>query len=122
MQGSRIERLAHQFQQEIAMIIQRELKDPRLGFVTITKVQLSNDLSHAKVSFSCLGDAQVRQRSQEALDHSTGFIRGLIKKRFRLKIIPVIQFQYDESIAGSIALEETFERLRRPSAHGEETR
>ena len=118
MQGSRIERLAQQFQQEIALIIQRELKDPRLGFVTITRVQLSNDLSHAKVLFSCLGDAQERQRSQEALDHSTGFVRGLIKKRFRLKIIPVIHFQYDESIAGSIALTETLEQLKQPPASG----
>lgn len=113
MQSPRIDRLAHQFQQEIAMILQRELKDPRLGFVTITRVQLSKDLSHARVLFSCLGDAQERQRSQEALDHATGFIRGLIKKRFRLKIIPAIQFQYDESIEESIALSETFEQLKR---------
>jgi ribosome-binding factor A len=114
MQGSRTERLAHQFQQEIAMILQREFKDPRLGFVTITRVQLSKDLSLAKVFFSCLGDEKTRERSQEALDHAAGFIRGLIKKRFRLKIIPGIQFQYDASIAGSIALEETFEQLRKP--------
>ena len=118
MQAPRTERLAHQFQQEIAMIILRELKDPRLGFVTITRVQLSKDLSHAKVFFSCLGDATVRQRSQEALDHSTGFVRGLIKKRFRLKIIPVIHFQYDESIEGSIALTETLEQLKHPPASG----
>ena len=104
------------------MIVQRELKDPRMGFVTITRVQLSKDLSHAKVLFSCLGDAKVRQRSQEALDHSTGFIRGLIKKRFRLKIIPVLQFQYDESIEGTIALTETLEQLKRPSAAGEHDR
>jgi ribosome-binding factor A len=115
MQGSRTERLAHQFQQEIAMILQREFKDPRLGFVTVTSVHLSKDLSMAKVSFSCLGDAKERERSQEALDHAAGFIRGLIKKRFRLKSIPVIQFHYDESIEGSIALSETFEQLRRPS-------
>ena len=122
MQGSRTERLAHQLQQEIAMILQREFKDPRLGFVTITKVQLSKDLSTANVSFSCLGDAEARERSQEALDHATGFIRGLIKKRFRLKIIPVLQFRYDESIAGSIALEETFEQLKKPSAADDEAR
>ena len=122
MQGSRTERLGHQFQQEIAMIIQRELKDPRLGFVTITRVQLSKDLSHATVLFSCLGDATERQRSQETLDHSTGFIRGLIKKRFRLKIIPVLQFRYDESIEGSIALTETLEQLKRPPVSGADDR
>ena len=122
MQGSRTERLAHQFQQEIAMILQREFKDPRLGFVTVTNVRLSKDLSMAKVSFSCLGDAKERERSQDALDHAAGYIRGLIKKRFRLKIIPVIQFQYDESIAGSIAMEEMFEQLKRPPAQEDDVR
>ena len=96
------------------MIIHRELKDPRVGFVTITHLELSKDLSHAKVLFSCLGGEQDRVRSQEALDRSSGFIHGLIKKRFRLKIIPAIEFRYDESIAGSIALSETLEHLQRP--------
>jgi len=112
MQGTRFERLAHQLQQEIAMIIHRELKDPRVGFVTITNVELSKDFSHAKVSFSCLGDAQARRRSQEALDHSTRFIHGLIKKRFRLKRIPELHFRYDESIAGAIAMSETLDQLK----------
>jgi len=114
LHGARPGRLAQQLQQEIAAILQRELKDPRLGFVTITRVELSRDLSHAKVRFSCLGDAAERARSQEALDHAAGFIHGLIKKRFRLKIIPAVAFQYDESIAGSIALSETLERLKEP--------
>ncbi|MDP3703959.1 MAG: 30S ribosome-binding factor RbfA [Candidatus Omnitrophota bacterium] len=122
MQGPRIERLAHQFQQEIAMILQREFKDPRLGFVTITRVTLSKDVSHATVLFGCLGDAQERERSQEALDHSAGYIRGLIKKRFRLKVIPMLQFQYDESIEGSITLSETLEGLKRtPNREGGES-
>ncbi len=112
-------RLAQQFQQEIATIIHRELKDPRLGFVTITRVALSKDLSHATVSFSCLGDAQARERSQEALDHSAGFIYGLLKKRFHLKVIPAVRFQYDESIERAIALTETFENLKNPQAHQE---
>ena len=116
MQTTRIQRVAHQLQQEIARIIHQELKDPRLGFVTITRVELSNDLRHAKVLFSCLGDQEARARSQEALDHAAGFIHELIKKRFRLKIIPAIQFQYDESIAGSIALSETFDRIKHPHA------
>ena len=95
------------------MIIHQELKDPRLGFVTVTRVELSKDLSHAKVLFSCLGNEQERMRSQEALDHSARFVYGLIKKRFRLKVIPELLFQYDESIASSIALSETLEQLKR---------
>ncbi len=112
METTRTARLAQQFQQEIAMIIQQELKDPRLGFVTITRVELSKDLSHAKVFYSCLGPPDERTRSEEALGHSAGFIHGLIKKRFRLKVIPEISFRYDESIEGSIAMTETFERLK----------
>lgn len=99
------------------MIIQRgELKDPRLGFVTITRVELSNDLSHAKVFFSCLGSQEELERSQEAFDHSAKFIRSLIKRRFRLKIIPEIVFRYDETIATSIEISEKLDQLKYPRA------
>lgn len=116
MQSTRIARLAHQFQQEIATIIHQELKDPRLGFVTIIRVELSNDLRYAKVSFSCLGSEEERARSQAALDHSARFIYGLLKKRFRLKAIPELSFLYDESIAGVIALEDAFKQIKTPNA------
>lgn len=118
METTRTARLATQLQQEIATIIHQELKDPRLGFVTMTRVELSKDLSHAKVLFSCLGGEEERVRSQAALDHSAGFIRGLIKQRFRLKVIPEIAFRYDSSIAESIKLSETFDKLKR--AKGDE--
>ncbi len=112
METTRTARLAQQFQQEIALIIQQELKDPRLGFVTITRVELSKDLSHARVFYSCLGPTEDRARSEEALRHSARFIHGLIKKRFRLKVIPELTFRYDESIENSIAMTDTFERLK----------
>jgi ribosome-binding factor A len=114
MDTTRTSRVAHEFQQEIASIIHRELKDPRLGFVTITGVELSKDLRYAKVRFSCLGTAQERERSQEALDHSTGFIHGLLKKRFRLKVIPTLTFHYDASIADAIRIAETLDRIKSP--------
>ena len=112
MRPTRTKRLAHQLQQEIAAIIQRELKDPRLGFVTVTRVELSGDLSYATVWFSCLGGDQERRRSQEALEHSAGFMHGLIKKRFRLKVIPEVRFRYDASIEGSIEMSGILDRLR----------
>jgi len=115
---TRTARLAQQFQQEIATIIHRELKDPRLGFVTITHVELSKDLRHAKVFYSCLGDPEERTRSQDALDHAAHFIYGLIKKRFRLKAIPELAFRYDESIAESIALSEVLDQIKRPQQPG----
>ena len=106
-------RVGHQLQQEIAHILQQELKDPRLGFVTVTKVELSSDMSHDKVGYSCLGGPDVRERSQDALDHAAGFVRGLVKKRFRLKIIPEIVFRYDESIEQSIAISSKLDELKR---------
>lgn len=115
MQPTRIERVTQQLQREIAQIIHQELKDPRLGFVTITKVELSKDLTHAKVSFSCLGTPEEQTRSQEALDHATGFIRGLLKKRFRLRVIPRLAFRYDDSIQDAITLSAALDQLKRSS-------
>ncbi|MBI4340807.1 MAG: 30S ribosome-binding factor RbfA [Candidatus Omnitrophica bacterium] len=114
MRGERTERLATQFQQEIAMILQQELKDPSLGFVTITRVELSKDVSHAKVYFSCLGPPEERERSQHALERSARFLHGLLKKRFRLKVIPMLHFHYDASIEKSIEFSTMLERLQPP--------
>ncbi len=113
--STRIARLEHDFQQEIATIIQREVKDPRMGFVTVTRVQLSRDLSQAKVWYSCLGSDEERLQSQQVLESSARYVRMLLRKRFHLKIIPVLEFRYDESIVGSIELAKTFDRLRQSS-------
>lgn len=112
MYGTRRERLAQQLQEEIASILMRELKDPNLGFVTITKVELTGDLGHAKVLYSFLGSDKDRERSREVLDRSAGFVRSLIKKRLRLKLIPEIAFRYDESIAQSIDIAAKLDELK----------
>jgi len=106
--------LSQQLQREIASILQRELKDPNLGFVTITKVELSGDFSHAKVLYGFLGSAAERERSHEALERATGFVRSLIKKRLRVKIIPELVFRYDESIAQAIDLSAKLDALKNP--------
>lgn len=112
MLGTRKERLNQQLQQEIALILQREVKDPDLGFVTVTRVELSNDLSYAKVGFSCLGDSDARTLCQHALDRSSGYVRSLVKRRLRLRIIPQLVFRFDESIAGSIDLLSKLDQLK----------
>lgn len=112
MRGERTDRLATQLQQEVAMILQQELKDPSLGFVTITRAEVTKDLSHAKIFYSCLGGEKEREHSQQILDRSARFIYGLIKKRFHLKVIPLLHFHYDPSIEGTIILEDAFERLK----------
>ena len=115
MYGIRKDRLNQQLLEEIAMIIHRELKDPRLGFVTLTKVELSGDLSHAKVSFSCLGESRDRELTQEALDHAIGFIRNLVKRRLRLKIIPQLVFFYDESVEQGITMSAKLDQIKMQS-------
>ena len=112
MRDNRMARLGNELQQEIAMIIHQEIKDPNIGFVTITRIELSKDVRHAKVLFSCLGDEAQRARSQEALDRSARYIHGLLMKRFRLKVLPDLAFRYDESIAGVIELSEKLDRLK----------
>lgn len=112
MFGTRKDRLNEQLQQEIATIVHQDVKDPGIGFVTITHVELSSDLSHAKVGFSCLGSEDERLRSQESLDRATPFIRSLIKKRLRLKIIPEIVFSYDKSIEQAIDLIAKLDQLK----------
>ena len=109
---TRPDRLAIQFQREIATILQQELKDPGLGFVTVTRVELSRDLRRAIVFFSCLGSAAEREHSQAVLGRSARYIYGLLKKRFRLKAIPQLTFRYDESIAGSIEISQMLDKIR----------
>ncbi|HAM39969.1 MAG: ribosome-binding factor A [Omnitrophica WOR_2 bacterium RIFCSPLOWO2_02_FULL_63_16] len=111
MLGTRKERLNQQLQREIAVILQRELKDPEIGFVTITRVELSNDLAYAKVGYSCLGGPDERHRSQQALDRSSGYVRNLVRKRLHLKIIPQLLFRFDESIEGSIDMAKQLDQL-----------
>jgi ribosome-binding factor A len=84
--------------------------------VTITRVDLSRDGSHAKVGFSCLGGAAERERSQEALDHAAGFVRGQLARRLRLKIIPVLVFRFDEGIGYAIDMEAKLDQLARGDA------
>ena len=107
----RSERVSELLRHEISSYIQL-VTEPGLGFVTITKVDLSRDGSHAKVGFSCLGGAEERRWSQEALDHAAGFVRGQLARRLRLKIIPAIVFRFDENIKYAIDMEAKLNQLK----------
>jgi ribosome-binding factor A len=74
------------------------LKDPRIGFVTVTGVEASPDLRHARVYVSVLGDAEERQRTLTGLDSSHGVLQGAIARELRMKRTPTLEFVYDESI------------------------
>ena len=97
-QGSRPERVADLIRAEVTTMIARELHDPGVGFVTVTRVQVSNDLQHARVFYTSLGDATARKNTAQALERATGFMRRQIGQRLRLRRTPEIAFQFDESV------------------------
>lgn len=94
----RVERLALQIQREVSGLLRTEVKDPRIGFVTVTRVQLSSDYSYAKVHVSILGEEAARLESLAALERAKGFIRGEVGRRIRMRLTPEIQFVLDESL------------------------
>ena len=125
-QGSRPERVADQIRGELGMLLMREVHDPGLGFVTITRVQVSPDLQQARVFYTSLGraedDSRARRDSQRALERAGPFLRRQIGSRLRLRRVPELQFIYDESIAGQDRIEQILNELHaadRPAGAGD---
>lgn len=94
----RIARLRELLKKEVSEILQRQMKDPRIGFVSVTDVELSADLRHAKIFVSIFGDAAAKTRTMEGLESAQGFIRTELARRIRLRRIPEVLFKIDESI------------------------
>ncbi len=94
----RAEKLREFVKEEVSEIIQRELKDPRIGFVSITDVEVSADLRHARVFVSVLGDAEAKTKTMAGLNSARGFIRGELGKRMQVRYTPELHFRLDESI------------------------
>ncbi|AMW17484.1 30S ribosome-binding factor RbfA [Glaesserella parasuis] len=97
---SRADRVAQELQKEIAIILQREVKDPRIGMVTVSDVEISRDLAYAKVFVTFLfdSDESVVERGLEGLNKASGCIRTLVGKAMRLRIVPELRFVYDQSL------------------------
>lgn len=96
---SRTRRVGEQMQRELSELIQRELKDPRVGMITITGVEVSRDMSHAKVFVTVLGGGEHSvEESLATLGHAAGFLRHELGQRMKLRIIPELHFFYDASI------------------------
>ncbi len=96
---------------EIAHIIQCELKDPGIGFVTISAVEVSADLKHAKIFYTVLGDEDSKSKSACALKRASGFIQREIGRRLRLKYTPEIFFQFDGSVEYGAHIEELIQKI-----------
>lgn len=109
----RIERIALQMQREISDIIRTQVKDPRVGFVTVTGTEVSNDMTHVKVFLSVLGDADNRSATMAVLEKAKGFIRSELGKRIRLRLTPELHFKSDESIDYSMRIGHVLDEIAR---------
>src|SRR3954464_89762 len=112
-QGSRPDRVADQIRSELAMLLVREVHDPGIGFVTLTRVQLSPDLQQARIRYTALGDDKARTATARALERATPFLRRQIGSRLRLRRVPELKFDYDESVAEQDRIEQLLSEIRR---------
>jgi ribosome-binding factor A len=111
-QGSRPDRVADLIRAELALLLTREVHDPGVGFVTITRVQMTPDLQQARVFYTALGDDKARKNSERAIERAGPFLRRQIGSRLRLKRVPELTFLYDESIAGQDRIERLLNEVR----------
>ena len=120
---SRTQRIGDQMQRELALLIQREIKDPRLGLVTITGVDVTRDLSHAKVYITVMGkddDEQAISTNLHILGEASGFLRMQLGKAMKVLPIPQLHFLYDASIRRGVELSSLIERaVAEDRKHGE---
>lgn len=113
MAGMRQSRLGDQMRKVIAEIIARKLRDPQLGMVTITDVELTKDLSQAKVFYSVLGDADVQQRSAKSLRKAVGFVQSELGRAIRIRKVPMLEFVVDHSVERGLRIQELLNQIER---------
>lgn len=99
----RSQRVGDQMQRELALLIQREVKDPRVKMVSITAVRVSRDMAHARIYVTTLDDEN-HTGVVEALNHASGFLRHELASSMRLRTIPMLRFYYDESIENGMRM------------------
>src|SRR3989338_8449017 len=121
MSIQRSERVQEALRQEISRIVHGELKDPRLGFITITGVQLTRDLRYAKVYFSVLGEAKDNSLALKGFNSAKGYIKGLIADRIKLRFTPEIDFRIDEFFDEAKKIRGVLDILKKERSEKDET-
>lgn len=109
----RREKLAKEIVRETSRILLHDLKDPRLGFVTVTKAKVSDDYRHAKVFVSVMGDEKNKKLTMQALRHANGFVQHELSSRIHMRVFPVVDFQLDDSVEKTFRMIETLGELER---------
>ena len=112
MKQQRQARIDHEMQRAVAKVVGEELKDPRLGFVTVTRTEITSDMMNCKVFVSIIGDRHVARQSMDALKNASGFIRGEVGALVKLRHTPELTFVEDRSTEQAIAMARTLERTK----------
>ena len=115
MRFKRADRVAALIKEEVGRLLIREVKDPDIGFVTITKVKVSDDLRYGKIYYSVLGDQAKQEAAQHGLSRAQAFIRSHIGQRLDIRFVPEIQFVYDDSAAYAEHIELLLKKLHSPN-------
>ena len=116
MNTARGARIADQIQRELAELVRLELRDPRVGMVTLTGVELSRDQSHAKVFFTILGSPSDIADALEGLQRAAGFLRSELSHRLTTRKVPELHFEYDESVERGMRLSKLIDEAVKPPA------
>ena len=109
----RPEQVANTIRQVIADALMREIRDPRVGFVTVTGVQVTNDLSHARVAVTVPGDEAEKARALEGLQSAAGFLRSRAARALTTRTVPELHFELDKGLEHAARIEELLESIRR---------
>ncbi|MGQ3684031.1 MAG: 30S ribosome-binding factor RbfA [Candidatus Loosdrechtia sp.] len=104
MSSRRIERLSEAIKQEVSKVILYKLKDPRVSFITVTKVEVTSDLKRARVYISVMGDEKVQQKTLLGIERAKGFIQSEVGAQLHIRYTPVLTFYLDESVKKSIRI------------------
>jgi len=107
----RADRVSEEILKEVSNIIRNDMKDPRLGFVSVTRVELSRDLRSANVYVSVMGSREEKEKSMAALRSGSGFIRGLIGRRLGLRVVPDVNVRLDDSIERGARISEILKKV-----------
>ena len=111
-QGSRPARVGDQIRQELAQLLARDVQDPGIGFLTITRVKVSPDLQVARVFYTTIGDDKSRKETERALGRALPFLRRQIGSRLRLKNVPELAFMYDKSVEQQDRIEQIIQDIQ----------
>ena len=115
MPAARHARISDQIQRELAELVRTELRDPRIGMVTLTGVEVTNDQSHAKVFFTVLGPDGAAQEAGEGLRRAAGFLRSELAHRLTTRSVPELHFEHDESVERGVRLSKLIDEAVKPA-------